>query len=221
MPPPLAWCSKARVSGLTALELEPLSSGLQKDTHSFYHLLTFLPSPYFIGDKVKAVSVKVPMTLKFSNFSECMKCSQIQRDNPHMVMQFFCFLNLISCLTSCKKYLLSQTELTVHREDIWLPLLKQVKDHQLRIFWVFILLPYNGPLQKTVLIFLVWSLENLTRYISSSLTWQLGDNPLNTCSLETKQRLVLLQQQFQVDGLLETLHSDVRSCQHNAAANIW
>lgn len=127
MSPPLARCSKARVSRLTALELESLSSGLQKDTHSFYHLLTFLPSPYFIGDKVKVVSVKVPMTLKLSNFSEHVKSSQIQGDNPHTVKQFFCFLNLISCLTSFKKYVLSQTELTVHSKDIWLPLLKQVR----------------------------------------------------------------------------------------------
>lgn len=93
----------------------------------FYHLLTVLPSPYFVGIKDKAVSAQVPVTINFSNFSEYVKDSHVECGKPHLTKHFFSFLNLISCLNSCKKYLLSETGLAVHSEDVQFPLLKEMR----------------------------------------------------------------------------------------------
>lgn len=93
----------------SALELESLSTGSRKDTYWFYHLLTVLPSPYFVGTKDETVSARVLMTINLSHFSEYVKYSHMQCVKPHLTKPFFSFLNPISCLNSCKKYLHSET----------------------------------------------------------------------------------------------------------------
>jgi len=104
-----------------------LSSGLEKDIYWFYHLLTVLPSPYFVGTKDKAVSAQVLVTINFLYFSAYMKYSHVQCGKPHLTKCFFSFLTLISCLNSCKKYLLSKTGLAVHNEDVRFPLSAEVR----------------------------------------------------------------------------------------------